>query len=265
MIEALGVSQSNLHLFGSIFLPLGLHWILALLFLYVDVTGKPKWILKYKVQDPTVNYPVNKQRLRDVVKQVIINHALVQIPITILYTLFRESRGYDRSTTLPSFNRFFVDFIVFLVCEEVMFYYSHRLLHHSLIYKYIHKKHHEWQAPFAMAAVYCHPIEHFLSNMLPVGIGPLLMGSHLFTYFFWLIIVTISAINSHCGFHLPFMPSPEAHDYHHLKFNQNFGVLGILDRIHGTDAVFRTTKSFERHILLLSFIPLKKQIPDKSS
>ena len=26
-----------------------------------------------------------------------------------------------------------------------------------------------------------------------------------------------STINSHSGYHFPFMPSPEAHDFHHLK------------------------------------------------
>ncbi len=35
------------------------------------------------------------------------------------------------------------------------------------------------------------------------------------------------------GYHLPFMPSPEAHDFHHLRFSNCFGVLGLLDYVHG--------------------------------
>lgn len=265
MIQAFGVSQSSLHLLGSIFLPLFLHWILALLFLYVDLTGRPKWILKYKVQDQKASYPVDKQRMKAVIKQVIFNHLFVQIPGVTLHTLLRESRGYDSSRTLPTFNRFVVDFIVFFVCLEIFSYYIHRILHYPLVYKHFHKRHHEWQAPYAWTSSYCHPVEHIFNNMVPAGVGPLLMGSHLFTYFSWLILIMVSSISIHCGYHLPFMTSPESHDYHHLKFNQNFGLLGILDRIHGTDANFRKTKAFKRHVWLLSLVSLKEQIPDDDS
>ena len=47
-----------------------------------------------------------------------------------------------------------------------------------------------------------------------------------------------------------------------LRFNQNFGVLGVLDRLHGTDSKFRQTKQYERHALLTSFTPLTESIPD---
>lgn len=49
---------------------------------------------------------------------------------------------------------------------------------------------------------------------------------------------------------------------HLCRFNQNFGVLGVLDRLHGTDANFKKTKAFERHTLLLSLTPLTESIPD---
>lgn len=27
----------------------------------------------------------------------------------------------------------------------------------------------------------------------------------------------LSTLNAHCGYHFPFFPSPEAHDFHHQK------------------------------------------------
>lgn len=47
-----------------------------------------------------------------------------------------------------------------------------------------------------------------------------------------------------------------------FRFNQCYGVLGVLDHLHGTDTVFKQTKAYERHILLLGFTPLSESIPD---
>ena len=47
-----------------------------------------------------------------------------------------------------------------------------------------------------------------------------------------------------------------------LRFNQNYGVLGVLDRLHRTDAMFRKTKAYDRHIMLLSLVPIKEMLPD---
>ncbi|XP_052613516.1 fatty acid hydroxylase domain-containing protein 2-like isoform X4 [Peromyscus californicus insignis] len=101
-----------------------------------------------------------------------------------------------------------------------------------------------------------------VSNMLPVMVGPLAMGSHLSSITVWLSLALIITTISHCGYHLPFLPSPEFHDYHHLKFNQCYGVLGVLDHLHGTDIMFKQTKAYERHVLLLGFTPLSESIPD---
>lgn len=46
------------------------------------------------------------------------------------------------------------------------------------------------------------------------------------------------------------------------RFNQCYGVLGVLDFLHGTDTVFRQTKAFERHKILLGLTPLSESIPD---
>ena len=29
------------------------------------------------------------------------------------------------------------------------------------------------------------------------------------------------------------------HDFHHLKFTENLSLFGVMDRIHGTDRMFR--------------------------
>lgn len=52
-------------------------------------------------------------------------------------------------------------------------------------------------------------------------------------------------------------PSPSL-----FRFNQCFGVLGILDYLHGTDDLFRSNKAFDRHTILTGLTPAKELYPD---
>ena len=92
-----------------------------------------------------------------------------------------------------------------------------RLLHSAYLYRFIHKRHHEWTAPIAVTAMYCHPFENIFANVLPIFLGVFIMGSHVATAWLWFSLAILFTLNSHSGYHLPFLPSPEAHDFHHLK------------------------------------------------
>ena len=42
------------------------------------------------------------------------------------------------------------------------------------------------------------------------------------------------------------------------------GVLGVLDRLHGTDSQFRRTRAYSRHVMFFGLTPLSVQIPDET-
>lgn len=76
---------------------------------------------------------------------------------------------------------------LFSLFRIVSFRQIFRFLHSSLMYKKVHKRHHEWTAPISLVSVYCHPFEHFLSNNLPVLLGPLICGAHTVTTLIWYV------------------------------------------------------------------------------
>ncbi|KAF7670372.1 hypothetical protein LDENG_00228400 [Lucifuga dentata] len=253
--------HAALFFLGTMLVPALTFGVSNALLLLVDTTGKPAFITRYRIQVDK-NNPVDLDKLRHVLKTVLFNHVCISGPMVVVAYYLMTWRGNPCGPELPTFHWGLIELTFFSILEEIMFYYSHRLFHHPSFYKHFHKQHHEWTAPIGVVSTYAHPLEHMIANILPVALGPVILGSHLATTSLWYCLALISTTISHCGYHLPFLPSPEFHDFHHLRFNQCYGVLGVLDRLHGTDSKFRQTKQYERHILLTSLTPLTQSIPD---
>ena len=111
----------------------------------------------------------------------------------------------------------FVTLMLCMLGHDFVFYHGHKLLHHRSIYKYIHKKHHEWQAPIAAAAEYAHPIEHVITGLFSASVGLIITAAPIPVMWLWFTWLGFQVQNDHSGYHFPLMFSPEFHDYHHLK------------------------------------------------
>lgn len=56
-------------------------------------------------------------------------------------------------------------------------------------------------------------------------------GCHVAVIYYWYAVATVVTILQHSGYHLPFLPSPEFHDYHHARpAAGNYGAIGLCDR-----------------------------------
>ncbi|XP_064113004.1 fatty acid hydroxylase domain-containing protein 2-like isoform X1 [Macrobrachium nipponense] len=257
-----GNDDCNVLVYGGTLATYAVYWIAGSVYTFMDVTGIPAFIRQYKVQ-PGTNEPVETRKLIKCILVVQLNQLVVGVAFSRLVFYLGSLRGYDASPHLPTFHWFLFELAVCVLVEEIAFYYSHRLFHHKSIYKHFHKIHHEWQSPIAITALYAHPLEHILSNMAPVIAGPLILGSHPATFLLWSSLAVFSTVTVHSGYHLPFSMSPEFHDFHHLKFNQCYGVLGLLDHLHGTDDKFRASRNYNRHMTMLSLTPPRQMFPDE--
>lgn len=216
-----------MELFSSQFLTgvfdhLVIHWGICLILLYTDV-----YLL---VSDRWSEYKKQEKKIPDstlnILGRVLFNQFFVTIPmIWITANFFPYEEG----------SIFFIDNIrkictAFLILE-FLFFYSHQLFHTKYLYQKIHKIHHRWTAPICLSATYAHPVEHLLSNVLPVILSGKLAGLNFTMARLWHIFtLSNTLIVAHGGYAY----GGNMHDLHHEKFNCNYGAIGLLDYLHGT-------------------------------
>jgi sterol desaturase/sphingolipid hydroxylase (fatty acid hydroxylase superfamily) len=221
-------------------------YLYGLLLFGVDMFTSKSFKAKYKVQ-PDIEI-TNKQYF-DALRVSIFNWLCLGFPYLaaicylVIPYLCGATPGSDEYELppIPTIGVFFRDLVVYILVEEVMFYYSHRLLHQPKLYGPIHKFHHKFTAPFGIAAIYAHPIEHMLSNVIPVSVGTLLMRSHPTSAMAWGVLALFNTMTVHSGYdfsHLLLFPAPYFHDWHHEKFNENYGAIQLLDYLHNTNKSF---------------------------
>ncbi|XP_017137990.1 fatty acid hydroxylase domain-containing protein 2 [Drosophila miranda] len=235
LLDVIGEDPWRLWVLGSTVTIFSVYWVYAALFTIMDITNRPRFIRKYKIQ-PGQNEPVDLTKLWRAIKVVLFNLTVVNLLASwVVFELIYKNKNSQNVRELPTFRRSVRDLVVFVVLEEIMFYYAHRLMHHKAVYKYVHKKHHEWTAPIAAITLYAHPVEHVLANLLPVALSIALLGTHVALAWMIFALAIINSMSDHTGYSFPWSGgSVRFHDYHHAKFNYNYGVIGLLDKLHGT-------------------------------
>ncbi|XP_022736962.1 methylsterol monooxygenase 1-1-like [Durio zibethinus] len=211
---------------------------------------------KYKIQ-PKVRLSLSEmfRCYKDVMRMFI----LVVGPLQLVSYPSIKMIGIRTGLPLPSVWEILAQLTVYFMIEDYTNYWIHRFLHGKWGYEKIHRVHHEYTAPIGFAAPYAHWLEVLILG-IPSFLGPAIVPGHMITFWLWIALRQIEAIETHSGYDFPWTPTrfipfyggADYHDYHHYVGGQsqsNFAsVFTYCDYIYGTDKGYRFHKKVLRKL-----------------
>ena len=224
--------------------------IVNVFYIYCYMKKDPR-IEKYKISNipwPWEEDPIAwRKKLPNLLFTYFFNYLVLASSVLTMALLYSQPR-YDLDS-MPSVFEYLSQIMISTLLEDFFFYWSHRFLHLPILYKHVHKKHHEFYNTISLACIYTHPIEFVCGNILPTISGLLIFKSrmHIVTYATWVNLRMISTHDGHSGYDfsfamykgLPGASTSEYHNYHHLKNIGNYGsCLRLWDDLFGTNAAY---------------------------
>lgn len=133
-----------------------------------------------------------------------------------------------------------------IVMHDTWFYWTHRLMHHRRLFRWIHKVHHESTNPSPWAAYAFAPLEAMMHALIfPIVVFALPIHPLAFAVFMvWQILFNVAG---HSGYEFyprwfldtwmgRVMNTPTNHAMHHEKMRGNYGLyFNVWDRLMGTN------------------------------
>ncbi|KAK8538804.1 hypothetical protein V6N13_009179 [Hibiscus sabdariffa] len=187
----------------------------------------------------------NSVPLVTVVKGVLFQQ-LVQATVAKLLFLLTSTADASGTMIQPSIPVQIVQFIIAMLVMDTWQYFVHRFMHQNkFLYRHVHSQHHRLVVPYAIGALYNHPLEGLLLDTFGGAISFLVSGMTARTAVIFFCFAVIKTVDDHCGlwlpgniFHIFFQNNCAYHDIHHqlqgTKYNYSQPFFPIWDKILGT-------------------------------
>jgi sterol desaturase/sphingolipid hydroxylase (fatty acid hydroxylase superfamily) len=207
------------------------YWTLSMFYYVCDwAVDKLGAIKAFKIQGDRLEREggINWNKYHYAIRVVLMNQIFIS---PLAWYFFHPLRTYMGIIEDPTWFQYVYQLSLTFFLNEIIFFYSHLLLHTPWFYSHFHKVHHEWTMPVAVRAFYCHPVEYFMANMSSAFIPPFLLQMNDSQISLWFVLASLNIVKAHCGFQ---GWGAEEHDLHHSQFTINYGAWTFLDKLHGT-------------------------------
>lgn len=190
------------------------------------------WVSYKKIQE---KFPRAKDYAREIGYSMLTICIFAFVPLTILHVPAMRTRTlFYTNIQQYGWLYFFLAFPLMFIIHDTYFYWTHRLMHHPKMFKWIHLVHHKSTNPSPWAAYAFHPLEAiveagiFAVFLFTLPISPL----HLAIFFFAMIVYNVYG---HLGYELypkgfsrhwlgKWINTSVNHNQHHQHFKGNYGL-----------------------------------------
>ncbi|XP_010916989.1 very-long-chain aldehyde decarbonylase GL1-9 [Elaeis guineensis] len=219
------------------FAPIVVYWLYAGMYQLLPPLDR------YRLHTRKEEEQKNLVPLLSVVKGVLLQQ-LVQA--TVAQVLFLITSSATGTPIQPSILVQLIQIFVAMLVMDTWQYFVHRYMHQNkFLYRHIHSQHHRLVVPYAIGALYNHPLEGLLLDTLGGAISFLISGMTARTAVFFFCFAVMKTIDDHCGlwlpgniFHIFFKNNTAYHDIHHQlqgsKYNYSQPFFSIWDKMLGT-------------------------------
>ncbi|CAI9116424.1 OLC1v1017565C2 [Oldenlandia corymbosa var. corymbosa] len=215
----------------------------------------------YQLLPPLDNYRLHTRKEEDeknvvplpsVIKGVLVQQLFQAVVAELLFLL--TSSNSTEVVVQPSITVQIVQIIIAMFVMDTWQYFVHRYMHQNkFLYRHIHSQHHRLVVPYAIGALYNHPLEGLLLDTFGGALSFLVSGMTARTAVYFFCFAVVKTVDDHCGlwlpgniFHMFFQNNSAYHDIHHqlqgLKFNYSQPFFPIWDKLLGTYVPYRLLK-----------------------
>jgi Delta7-sterol 5-desaturase len=168
--------------------------------------------------------------------------------LTAATIMLAYNNGYTLLYSHPQQYRLWylgVSYVAVLILQDTYFFFTHRLCHHPLLFRWLHKGHHQSRYPTPLTSFAFDPLDAVTQSLFLVAIV-FVIPLHFITLIAILTTMTIWSVLNHLE--LILLPTsfphhwlgrwfigPSHHSIHHLKHTVHYGLyFTFWDNIFGT-------------------------------